>query len=189
VKQEPFNTTNIQKRHEKSNKKERKKKNKNTQENKKTLHTTPEKTNTRTRTFTTTHKKKNAMLPQAKAFESLPNNKHLPTRKGSEHAETTNAEPTDAQQEQGTTTENYARAEALRRSVSPLHCFSAAGYFVSAEGEPSRPDRAKKNTNADDLFCLNLCCIFADYVIGNNIFLRRTLKEILYGKIRSQTPL
>jgi hypothetical protein len=99
------------------------------------------------------------------------------------------AEPTDAQQEQGTTTENYARAEALRRSVSPLHCFSATGYFVSAESEPSRPDRAKKNTNADDLFCLNLCCIFADYVIGNNIFLRRTLKEILYGKIRSQTPL
>jgi len=36
-------------------------------------------------------------------------------------------EPPDAQQEQGTTTENYARAEALRRSVLPLHCFSAAG--------------------------------------------------------------
>jgi len=55
-----------------------------------------------------------------------------------------NAEPPDAQQEQGTTTENYARAEALRRSVLPLHCFSAAGYVVPAEGVPSRPDRAKK---------------------------------------------
>jgi hypothetical protein len=51
----------------------------------------------------------------------------LPNRKGSAAADTTNTEPPDAQQEQGTTTENYARAEALRRSVLPLHCFSATG--------------------------------------------------------------
>jgi len=43
-----LNTTNIQKRHEKSKEKERKKKNKNAQKNRKTLHTTREKTNTRT---------------------------------------------------------------------------------------------------------------------------------------------
>ena len=45
----------------------------------------------------------------------------------------------------------------------------------------------KKNTNTDDLLCENLCCIFADYVIKNNSLLRRTQKEISYGKIRSQT--
>jgi hypothetical protein len=58
--------------------------------------------------------------------------------------------------------------------ILPLHCFSATGYFANAEGERSRPDRAKKNTNADDLLCENLCCIFADYVIKNNSLLRRT---------------
>ena len=81
---------------------------------------------------------------QAKGESKQRKKKLLPTENRSAAADTMNAEPPDAQQEQGTTTENYARAEALRRSVLPLHCFSAAGYVVPAEGVPSRPDRAKK---------------------------------------------
>jgi hypothetical protein len=79
------------------------------------------------------------MLPQAKAFESLPNNKHLPTRKGSEHAETTNAEPTDAQQEQGTTTENYARAESCDALYHPCIVFRRrAILFLRRASLPAR---------------------------------------------------
>ncbi|TAE27645.1 MAG: hypothetical protein EAZ92_09205 [Candidatus Kapaibacterium sp.] len=82
------------------------------------------------------------MLPQAKAIASSATTIFCQQQIAAQPP-THCAEPTDAQQEQGTTTEKEARAEALRRSVSPLLLFSTTCYFVPAEGERSRPDRAK----------------------------------------------
>jgi uncharacterized membrane protein YdbT with pleckstrin-like domain len=67
------------------------------------------------------------MLPAGEGDSKQRKNNVLPIANRSAAADTMNAEPPDAQQEQGTTTEKDARAEALRRSVLPLLLFSAAG--------------------------------------------------------------
>ena len=86
---------------------------------------------------------------QAKA--SSANNILLPTENRSAAADTMNAEPPDAQQEQGTTTENYARAEALRRAFYPCIVFRRRAILflrrasLSVSAQPARIGQKKEH--------------------------------------------
>jgi hypothetical protein len=97
------------------------------------------------------------MLPAGKRRKQAAQKKLLPQENRSAAADTMNAEPPDAQQEQSTTTENYARAEALRRAFYPCIVFRRRAILPMRRA--SAPARIGQKRTRMPMICFARICV------------------------------